>query len=110
MFQNYWSESARHNWGGTPIEQQKDIDSMIVKQRTILDPAERLKYIQDMQVKFTESFLTVPYHASQMFGKNILALVTHLTHEGSLHLDRNDEITSAMTVVRDGQVVVPHPK
>ena len=64
MFQNYWSESARHNWGGTPIEQQKDIDSMIVKQRTILDPAERLKYIKDMQVKFTESFLTVPYHAS----------------------------------------------
>ena len=64
MFQNYWSESARHNWGGTPIEQQKDIDSMIVKQRTILDPAERLKFIKDMQVKFTESFLTVPYHAS----------------------------------------------
>jgi NAD/NADP transhydrogenase alpha subunit len=45
-----------------------------------------------------------------MFGKNILALVTHLSHEGALHLDRNDEITSAMTVVRDGQVVVPHPK
>ena len=64
MFNNYWSESARHNWGGTPIEQQKDIDAMIVKQRTILEPAERLKYIQDMQVKFTESFLTVPYHAS----------------------------------------------
>ncbi|NUO39602.1 MAG: Re/Si-specific NAD(P)(+) transhydrogenase subunit alpha [Gemmatimonadaceae bacterium] len=53
---------------------------------------------------------TVPYHASQMFGKNVLALVTHLSHEGALHLDRNDEITSAMTVVRDGQVVVPHPK
>lgn len=53
---------------------------------------------------------TVPYHASQMFGKNILALVTHLSHEGALHLDRNDEITSAMTVVRDGRVVVPHPK
>ena len=53
---------------------------------------------------------TVPYHASQMFGKNILALVTHLSHDGALHLDRNDEITSAMTVVRDGQVVVPHPK
>lgn len=64
MFQNYWSESARHNWGGTPIEQQKDIDAMIVKQRTILKNEERLKYIQDMQVKFTESFLTVPYHAS----------------------------------------------
>jgi NAD(P) transhydrogenase subunit alpha len=53
---------------------------------------------------------TVPYHASQMFGKNILALVTHMSHEGALHLDRNDEIISAMTVVRDGQVVVPPPK
>jgi NAD(P) transhydrogenase subunit alpha len=53
---------------------------------------------------------TVPYHASQMFGKNILALVTHMSHEGALHLDRNDEIISAMTVVRDGQVVVPLPK
>ena len=53
---------------------------------------------------------TVPYHASQMFGKNILALVTHMSHEGALHLDRNDEIISAMTVVRDGQVVVPSPK
>jgi NAD(P) transhydrogenase subunit alpha len=53
---------------------------------------------------------TVPYHASQMFGKNILALVTHLSHEGALHLDRNDEITSAMTVVRDGQVVVNHSR
>lgn len=64
MFNNYWSESARHNWGGTPIAEQKDIDAMIVKQRTILDNNERLKYIQDMQVEFTKSFLTVPYHAS----------------------------------------------
>ena len=64
MFQNYWSESARHNWGGTPIAEQKEIDALIVKQRTILKSEERLKFIQDMQVKFTESFLTVPYHAS----------------------------------------------
>jgi NAD(P) transhydrogenase subunit alpha len=49
---------------------------------------------------------TVPYHASQMFGKNILALVTHLSSkEGALVLDATDEITGAMTVVRDGQVV-----
>jgi len=36
--------------------------------------------------------------------------VTHMSHEGALHLDRNDEIIAAMTVVRDGQVVVPPPK
>ncbi|MEO6525062.1 MAG: Re/Si-specific NAD(P)(+) transhydrogenase subunit alpha [Gemmatimonadaceae bacterium] len=49
---------------------------------------------------------SVPFHASQMFGKNILALVTHLsTKEGALLLDASDEITGAMTVVRDGSVV-----
>ncbi|MDB4898711.1 MAG: alanine dehydrogenase/PNT domain protein [Gemmatimonadetes bacterium] len=48
---------------------------------------------------------TVPFHASQMFGKNVLALVTHLSHRGVLTIDPDDEITSAMTVVRDGQVV-----
>ena len=41
-----------------------------------------------------------------MFGKNILALVTHLsTKESALSLDAADEITGAMTVVRDGSVV-----
>ncbi|HEV7990224.1 MAG TPA: Re/Si-specific NAD(P)(+) transhydrogenase subunit alpha [Gemmatimonadaceae bacterium] len=49
---------------------------------------------------------SVPFHASQMFGKNILALVTHLSSkEGALTLDATDEITGAMTVVRDGSVV-----
>ena len=49
---------------------------------------------------------TVPFHASQMFGKNVLALVTHLsTKEGALSIDPTDEITGAMTVVRDGAVV-----
>jgi NAD(P) transhydrogenase subunit alpha len=50
---------------------------------------------------------TVPYHASQMFGKNILALVTHMSRDGVLSLDPADEITGVMTVVRDGAVVAP---
>jgi len=49
---------------------------------------------------------TVPFHASQMFGKNILALVTQLSaKDGTLTLDADAEITGAMTVVRDGAVV-----
>ena len=63
MFQNYWSKSARHNFGGT-IPEQVAIDAMIEKQRTLLDNKERLKFIQDMQVTLTESFLVIPYHAS----------------------------------------------
>jgi NAD(P) transhydrogenase subunit alpha len=51
---------------------------------------------------------SVPYHASQMFGKNVLALVTHLA---SLAADarRTDEILGPMTVVADGAVVVAQP-
>ena len=48
---------------------------------------------------------TVPFHASQMFSKNVLALVTHLSKDGTLVIDAADEITGPMTVVRDGQVV-----
>ncbi len=48
---------------------------------------------------------TVPYHASQMFGKNILALAMHLSRDGALVVDPADEITAPMIVVRDGQLV-----
>jgi NAD(P) transhydrogenase subunit alpha len=52
---------------------------------------------------------SVPFHASQMFGKNVLALVTHLSKDGALVIDAADEITGPMTVVRDGQVVANSP-
>jgi len=48
---------------------------------------------------------SVPFHASQMFSRNILALVTHLSKDAKLVIDASDEITGPMTVVRDGQVV-----
>jgi NAD(P) transhydrogenase subunit alpha len=48
---------------------------------------------------------TVPFHASQMYGRNVQTLLTHLsTTEGALHLDPADEITGAMLVVHDGKV------
>ena len=48
---------------------------------------------------------TVPFHASQMFSKNVVALVTHLSKDATLVIDPSDEITGPMIVVRDGQVV-----
>lgn len=47
---------------------------------------------------------TVPFHASQMFSRNILTLLTHLDTEGALTLDVEDEITGAMTVAHAGTV------
>ena len=48
---------------------------------------------------------TVPYHASQMFAKNMLTLLQHLINkEGALTVDPADEITGAMLVAHDGKV------
>jgi NAD(P) transhydrogenase subunit alpha len=48
---------------------------------------------------------TVAFHASQMFGRNILALLQHLVKDGALALEPTDEITGAMLVVHDGRVL-----
>jgi proton-translocating NAD(P)+ transhydrogenase subunit alpha len=49
---------------------------------------------------------TVPYHASQMFGRNVLALLQHLVNkEGALVIDPADEITGAMLVTHEGRVL-----
>lgn len=51
---------------------------------------------------------TVPYHASQMYGKNILTFLLHLIKDKRLSLDLADEITSETLLTKDGAVV--HPK
>jgi NAD(P) transhydrogenase subunit alpha len=49
---------------------------------------------------------TVPAHASQMFSKNIETLLKHLiTKEGALVVDPKDEITGAMLVTHEGNVL-----
>ena len=48
---------------------------------------------------------TVPYHASQMYAKNISTFLLHLTSEGTLKLDMEDEITQHTLVTKGGQVV-----
>ncbi len=50
---------------------------------------------------------TVPYHASQMYSRNLTAFLTNLLKDGSLNLDLNDEITRGTLVTRDGNVVHP---
>jgi NAD(P) transhydrogenase subunit alpha len=48
---------------------------------------------------------SIPHHASQMYGRNVLTLLQHLsTKEGALRLDPADEIAGAMLVVHDGKV------
>ncbi len=66
----YWSESPRHNWGGTPIPEMAQLDAMFVKQRKLLNIEERIKEIKEIQRVMAESMLVVPYHASAGYAYN----------------------------------------
>jgi len=51
---------------------------------------------------------TVPLHASQMYGRNVLTLLQHLlTKDGAFQVDVADEITGAMAVTHGGAVRFP---
>src|ERR1700739_729917 len=48
---------------------------------------------------------TVPYHASQLYARNVSAFLQHLAKEGKLQLDLNDEIIRETLVTHEGEVV-----
>ncbi len=47
---------------------------------------------------------TLPFHASQMYSRNLEALVSHLWRDGGLRLDLADPITGAMAATHGGEV------
>jgi len=47
------------------------------------------------------------YHASQMYAKNVSALVALMTADGKLKLDLNDDIISAVCVTAAGEIRTP---
>lgn len=67
FFRNFHSSAPRHNWGGSPIPEQAELDSMFDKQRTILDLEERIAYIKDMQRRMAEVMNVVPYTATSAY-------------------------------------------
>jgi H+-translocating NAD(P) transhydrogenase subunit alpha len=54
---------------------------------------------------------TMAEHASQLFARNVLALLELIVGEdGTLHLDFEDEIIAGACVVREGEIVHPGAK
>jgi NAD(P) transhydrogenase subunit alpha len=50
---------------------------------------------------------TVPYHASQMYARNITAFIKHLLRNDTLAIDLEDEITRETLVTHQGAIVHP---
>jgi H+-translocating NAD(P) transhydrogenase subunit alpha len=47
----------------------------------------------------------MPYHASQMYARNLTAFLLHLVKEGKLQLNLDDEIVRETLLTNDGEVV-----
>jgi NAD(P) transhydrogenase subunit alpha len=47
----------------------------------------------------------VPFHASQMYAKNLLTFLQSQTKEGKFLFDMNDQVTSDTLLTRGGQIV-----
>jgi NAD(P) transhydrogenase subunit alpha len=49
---------------------------------------------------------TMPYHASQMYSRNIQSLLgLMITKDGKLNLDMNDDVLKGTVITKDGEVV-----
>jgi NAD(P) transhydrogenase subunit alpha len=53
---------------------------------------------------------SVPYHASQLYAKNVVTFLRHLVKDGNLKIDLDDEITRETLTSREGNVVHPRLK
>src|SRR3989441_114840 len=47
----------------------------------------------------------VPYHASQMYARNVTAFILHILKDGNVRLDRDDEIIRETLLTSGGEVV-----
>ena len=52
----------------------------------------------------------IPYHASQLYAKNITTFLLSLVREGKVQLDLEDEVVRGTLVARDGKTVPPPAK
>jgi len=50
---------------------------------------------------------TVPYHASQMYAKNLTNFLIHLVKDGKMQMNLEDEITRGTLVTQGGEIVNP---
>ena len=48
---------------------------------------------------------TVPYHASQMYARNLMTYLTYMGKEGKLQMNMQDEITRETLVTHGGEIV-----
>ena len=70
----------------------------------LTEPGETIEREGVTIVGLTNLPSTMPYHASQLYARNVAALLQHLAPQGELELDWADEITAGACVTRKTEV------
>jgi H+-translocating NAD(P) transhydrogenase subunit alpha len=70
----------------------------------LTEPGEEVVREGVTMIGFTNLPSTMPFHASQLYARNVVALLRHLAPEGELVLDWDDEITAGACVTRTQEV------
>ncbi|MDZ4169531.1 MAG: Re/Si-specific NAD(P)(+) transhydrogenase subunit alpha [Coriobacteriia bacterium] len=72
------------------------------------DPGEGLVQAHGVTIVCTADIVSrKPYHASQMFSKNVETFLISLMSEGRIAVDPDDEVATGTVVCQDGHVVHP---
>ena len=71
---------------------------MSIQAPTLTEPGEIVERNGVTLVGLTNVPSTMPYHASQLYARNVSALLQHLAPDGGLALDWDDEITAGACV------------
>src|ERR1019366_8296320 len=68
-------------------------------------PGERIIELCVTIIGYIKVASTVPYHASQMYARNLSTFLLHLGKDGKVQLKLDDEITRDTLLTRGGEVV-----
>jgi NAD(P) transhydrogenase subunit alpha len=71
----------------------------------VTKPGERIEYHGVTVIGPLNIGSSVPYHASQMYARNVMAFVQNFVAKGAINLSMEDEINRDTMVTKDGEVV-----
>jgi NAD(P) transhydrogenase subunit alpha len=70
-------------------------------------PGERVEHAGVLVLGPRNAPSELPRHASELFARNVAALLLHMTRDGVLAPDVDDEVLVACCVTRDGELLTP---
>jgi len=73
----------------------------------VTKPDEEIVYEGVRVIGPTNSPAAIPYHASQMYARNVATFITNMVKDGAIDINMDDEIIADTIVTRSGDVVNP---